>query len=147
MGTTINSLYTLTDMTGRRANDNRTVVVATIEMKSRHMVIVICSVIPGMLVMLMTLPAMGQWALVFPVVFVGIGFLASEARTRTGLKQRIYKDMLAKSKAHLNEFVLSGHPIDPGGSEFGVIHQTAVPLKPGPQADKTAFIDISGRAA
>lgn len=147
MASTINSLYMLTEMTGRRSNENRTVVIASFEMRARHFWVAAGSLVPGLLFLLIMMPLMGQWSIVWPVLFVGVAFLIAETRTRTGLKQRVYKEMLAKKKSRDGEFLLAGHPIDPRSTEFAAITQTAIPLKPPAGHDRAGFIDITKAAA
>ncbi|XKH58639.1 hypothetical protein LG293_16440 (plasmid) [Citricoccus nitrophenolicus] len=147
MASTINSLYMLTEMTGRRSNENRTVVIASFEMRARHFWVAAFSLVPGLLVLLLMLPAMGQWAIVWPLLFVVAAFLITETRTRTGLKQRVYKELAAKKVSRDGQFILAGHPIDPRSAEFGAITQTAIPLTPPASHGQATFIDITEATA
>lgn len=147
MATSINSLYMLTGMTGRRANENRTIVVATFEMKSRHFWIAAFALVPGLLMLLILMPAIGQWSILAPVIIVGLAFLATEARTRTGLKQRVYRDMVAKARSQEGKFLLCGHEVNPTSHVFGVVSQTAVPLQRPASADRDELITITTHGA
>lgn len=130
MASSINSLYMLTEMTGRRSNEGRTMVLSGFEMKNRHFWIAVFSVGPGLMLMLLLMPAIGQWSVLVPVLTGIVGFILAEARSRTGLKERLYKDLIAKSKANLGKFVLCGHPIEVHDYRFGRITRTAAPLTP-----------------
>lgn len=143
MASTINSLYMLTEMTGRRSNEQRRVIIGTFEMRHRHFWVSVISLAPGLLLMLMLMPAIKEWAVLIPPVTLGLGFLFAEARSRTGLKQRYYKDLIAKAKSNINQFTLAGHPIEVSGAKFGAITATSVPLHPSPTAAGSDLIEVA----
>ncbi|WP_022894568.1 hypothetical protein [Agromyces subbeticus] len=104
--------YALTDLTGRRRNEGRTDSKAGFEYNRRHAIIagiaVACSLPVSAFVFLIVGPVA---FVVVPLLSIVAGFLGFEARSRKGLKQRMYRSALDKRNAGLNRIYLCWRPI------------------------------------
>ena len=125
----INSLFLLTDYTGRTSNQGRTTVIGTVEMKLRTAIIGGIALVPAFLLMLIVMPFVGTWSILAVPAVLGLTFLLIEGRSKEGLRLRTYQTMRDKYRSHLNEFRLCGEPIDPSGAGFGYIRQMALPTE------------------
>lgn len=118
------SMYTLTEMTGRRKNDDRTIVVATFKFNRYNFFIAIVSAIlsapiAALVAMLLGPFGWSMWALVVPVLAMVAGtYLTS--RVRDG-QQRQFTKMLDK------QMVSSGKGRR-GVAESSVVYVAGEPL-------------------
>jgi hypothetical protein len=94
--------YSLTRLTGRRKNADRSIVVATVEVNRTTFIIVVlslaASVIPAVIVGIL-LGSNGAFALIVPAAFVAAGLILVDQRTRKGLQLRRYEAMWDKRRA------------------------------------------------
>lgn len=125
----INSLFLLTDYTGRTSNQGRTTVIGTVEMKLRTAVIGGIALVPGFLLMLIVMPFLGTWSILAVPLVEGLAFLLIEKRSNEGLKLRTYQTLRDKKRSNLNEFRICGEPIQVSKQEFGYIRQMTVPTE------------------
>lgn len=125
----INSLFLLTDYTGRTSNQGRTTVIGTVEMKLRTAVIGGIALVPGFLLMLIVMPFLGTWSILAVPLVEGLAFLLIEKRSNEGLKLRTYQTLRDKKRSSLNEFRICGEPIQVSKQEFGYIRQMTVPTE------------------
>ena len=93
----INSLYLLTDMTGRASGSERTMIVATMEMKMRTFWIALAAAVPGLILTALFYPMVGIWALAWLALSEGAAFFLIEKRTADGLRLRTYQTLLDKA--------------------------------------------------
>ncbi len=95
-------VYSLTQLTGRRKNVDRTIVVATVEVNRATFLVVVlsalASVLPSLLVALLLGP-FSAYALIVPVLCIGAGLFLVDQRTRKGLQLRRYEAMWDKRRA------------------------------------------------
>ncbi|KAB1661632.1 hypothetical protein F8O07_06925 [Pseudoclavibacter sp. CFCC 13796] len=107
------SMYTLTELTGRRRNQDRTIVIATVEASKRTWVAGILGAIGGGIVAmpLVLLTAGG------PILGAAAGAAAAiflfTKRSSTGLKQEYYKQFRdrAKAKKRLGVLTMCNEPV------------------------------------
>lgn len=126
----INSLYSLTPMTGRTSGNDRTTVIGTVEMKWRTFWIGIFALIPGAFLTMVFFLIIREWAFLWiPIVEIAAFYLI-ESRTTDGLNVRRYQGMLDKKKSSINTFYLCGQPIDVQDETYGIIRQITMPVKP-----------------
>ena len=124
----INSLYLLTDMTGRASGSERTMIVATMEMKMRTFWIALAAAAPGLILTALFYPMIGIWAMVWLALTEGAAFFLIEKRTSDGLRLRTYQTLLDKKRSNKDTFYLCGQPVDVGSTQFGKIQQITAPV-------------------
>lgn len=124
----INSLYLLTDMTGRASGSERTMIVATLEMKMRTFWIALAAAVPGLILTALFYPMIGIWAMAWLALSEGAAFFLIEKRTADGLRLRTYQTLLDKKRSNKDAFYLCGQPVDVGSTEFGTIQQITAPV-------------------
>lgn len=121
-------LYDLTPLTGKKSNENRTTVVANIEMKPRTKWVVLISFVASLPVAAIFALFMGLYGTIAIPLVIGGAHLLFNARTSSGLKQRNIETLLDKKKSGDNQFYLCGKQVEVGQSVFGVIRRTVVPI-------------------
>lgn len=125
---TINSLYLLTGMTGRTSGSERTMIVATVEMKFRSFWIALIALVPGFILMMMFFPLIDSWSMLWVAIVEFAAFFLIERRTTDGLRLRTYQAMFDKKRSNLNVFYLCGQPIEVQGTPYGTIQQITAPV-------------------
>lgn len=89
-------MYSLTEMTGRRKNVDRTIVIATVEVKRFTFIVTLGSIVaslPVAAVVALLLGPYAAFAFILPVVFVFAGLFLVDQRSRKGLQLRRYEAM------------------------------------------------------
>lgn len=124
----VNSLYSLTPMTGRTAGADRTTVIGTVEMKWRTFWIAIFALVPGGILTAVFYPMIDVWSFLWMAITEGLAFYLIEKRSKEGLRLRTYQTFFDKKKSNVNEFYLCGQRIDVRGEEFGTIRQITAPV-------------------
>lgn len=108
----INSLYLLTEMTGKQANTGRTAVIGTFEVKWRNLIIFLIALVPGMIITSIFFGLLGSIAVLWvPIVQIGAFWLFAK-RQRDGLKLHTWKAVLDKKNAKTHRFTLCGQVLD-----------------------------------
>jgi hypothetical protein len=125
---TINSLDLMTGMTGRTSGSERTMIVATVEMKFRSFWIALIALVPGGILMAMFFPLINTWSVLWVVAVEIAAFFLIERRTAEGLRLRTYQAIVDKKKSNLNVFYLCGQPIEVEGTQYGTIQQITAPV-------------------
>lgn len=141
----VNSLYSLTPMTGRTAGADRTTVIGTVEMKWRTFWIAIFALVPGGILTAVFYPMIDAWAFLWMAISEGLAFYLIEKRSKEGLRLRTYQTFFDKKKSNINEFYLCGQRIDVRGEEFGTVRQITVPVslsRPVDKPDLTTYEDF-----
>ncbi|WP_198398375.1 hypothetical protein [Brevibacterium antiquum] len=119
-------IFTLTDLTGKQAQTGRTTVMWGTEVPRRYVYLTVAGFFPGMLAMAITAPFLGVYAFgAFAFVIISI-IVMVEWRSRTGLKQRLYKTVYDSVTAIENEFILCGKRIPVAAYSPGVIYRSTV---------------------
>lgn len=119
-------IFTLTDLTGKQAQTGRTTVMWGTEVPRRYVYLTVAGFFPGMLAMAITAPFLGVYAFgAFAFVIISI-IVMVEWRSRTGLKQRLYKSVYDSVTAIENEFILCGKRIPVAAYSPGVIYRSTV---------------------
>lgn len=124
-------LFTLTELTGRRSKDERTMIVQGIEVPRRYGIIFIASFLPALFLGLFVWPFLGSTAaFTAMIVFIAVVFIALEARSRKGLKLRMYQTVFDKGRSHLRRLnghvIRCGQPVDRISATPGYIRFSAV---------------------
>lgn len=107
------SMYTLTELTGRRRNQDRTIVIATVEASKRTWVAgILGAVAGGIITMPLVLLTAGAPILGGAAGAVAAIFLFTK-RSSTGLKQEYYKQFRdrAKAKRRLGVLTMCNEPV------------------------------------
>lgn len=104
-------VYSLTPLTGRRRNENRRMVVATVEIKRRTFLVAGASLlasapVTGLLAMLV-----GVWAIIVPLLFIGAGLWLWDSRQRKGLKLLNYQAILDTRRARNGVLYAAGRVV------------------------------------
>ncbi|MFS0884969.1 hypothetical protein [Aeromicrobium sp. 179-A 4D2 NHS] len=121
------AMFSLTDLTGRNRDANRTTVIGTVEMKWRVWIILLIAFPFAILAALFAMPFVGiTGLLLIPVVEGGAVFLIHR-RTKSGLKLRTYEHLLDKQKAVINQYFLGGQPIDMNPAQYSVVYTSSAP--------------------
>lgn len=126
----INSLYSLTPMTGRTAGNDRTTVIGTVEMKWRTFWIAVFALIPGGLLTGMFFILIREWAFLWIPIVELAAFYLIEGRTSDGLNVRNIQAIADKKNAKINTFYLCGRPIDIHDDSYGIVRQITMPVQP-----------------
>lgn len=137
-------LFTLTELTGRKSKDERTMIVQGFEFPRRYGLIFILAFLPALFGGLSVLPFFGPaGSFVTGLIIVLIFFVGFEARSRKGLKLKMYQTVFDKSQNQICK--LNGHVIRCGqvvedlAESPGYIRMSAVDArKPSPDDDLDA---------
>lgn len=104
-------VYTLTDLTGRRRNNDRRHVIATFEVPHRAAIVGVVSLLASVpVVMLFTLVFGGYALLVLPVLMVA-GQVLFNSRMKNGLELHRFQAILNKRQAVNGQFLHNGIPM------------------------------------
>lgn len=123
----MHNLYTLTALTGRDADANRTVVVLGIDARQRPLIVASLAAVPGLVMTLVLWPAIGEFAIFVLPMVVAAALVLVEVRVRTGLRHRTYQALLDRGRSDAGKFFLCGREIDPDQREFSVLQCASVP--------------------
>ncbi|MGK3708802.1 hypothetical protein [Arthrobacter sp. IK3] len=124
----VNSLYSLTPMTGRTSGADRTTVIGTVEMKWRTFWIAVFAMVPGGILTALFYPMLDAWSFLWIAITEALAFYVIERRSKEGLRLRTYQTFFDKKKSNINEFYLCGQRIDVNGEEFGTLRQITAPV-------------------
>lgn len=120
------SLFSLTELTGKRSKDERTMVIQGVEMPRRYGIIAFVAFLPSMFAGISVFPFFGGVGavIVFGIAML-LAFLIIEARSRKGLKLRMYQTVFDKGQNYLRKLngnvIRCGRIIDPLDSSPGFI--------------------------
>lgn len=120
------SLFSLTELTGRKSKDERTMVVQGFEMPRRYGIIAFVAFLPSLFAGISVFPFFGGvGALVVFMIAMLAAFLIIEARSRRGLKLRMYQTVFDKGQNYLRKLngnvIRCGRVVDPLDSTPGYI--------------------------
>jgi len=104
-------VYSLTALTGRRKNENRRMVVATVELRRVVVIVAGLSVLASAPVALVLSPMLGPWALTVPVIGAVIGLWLFDARQGRGLRLKNYQAIVDHRRSRNGVLYASGAPI------------------------------------
>jgi len=131
--------YNLTDITGRKAADRRTITFATIDWQRRTLMVLAWSLLPGAVVVAVLWPLMQEVALLFAAATVGVLMWLFLSKTRDAREVSKYRDMRDRldSKKDVGRFYLAGREVDPMVNEPTVLHQEMASVTPPHQVART----------
>lgn len=120
-------VYNLTPLTGRKRNVDRRIVIQGFDVRRRSLIVF------G-IALALSLPPSGVLALVFgPVAFVIVppvvilaAFVLIEGRSRRGLQLALYRSLLDKRRANIQDVFICWRPV-PRSSEFVTITAASMP--------------------
>ncbi|WIE80970.1 hypothetical protein [Curtobacterium sp. MCSS17_016] len=105
------SVYSLTDLTGRRKNDGRTMIISGIEVGRRTLIVFSLSGVLSLVPTLMLLPFFGILVIaIVPPIVIAASFIFFEGRSRRGLQVRRYREFLDKRQNDANTFYVCFQP-------------------------------------
>lgn len=104
-------VYSLTDLTGQRRNENRRMVVMTFEIKRRTFLVSLVSFAASLPVTGLVGLLFGVWAVIVPMVFIGFGLWMWDSRQRKGLRLLNYQAILDTRKARNGVLYAAGQPV------------------------------------
>lgn len=105
-------MYNLTEMTGREATSQRTVIIGSVELNKRAWYLMIASFPVGVIFGALLWPLLGELAIfAVPVVAVGALFLF-HWRSNNGLRLRYFESIMDKRRARVGEAMLANQAID-----------------------------------
>lgn len=107
----IPKVFSLTDLTGKDAGKDRTVIVVTLEMPARYAYVAVLAFLPSVLLASMLIPFFGTWSLMLVAVFEVALVVLYERRSTKGLKQRTYRTLLDSIKSGDGAIQLCGKEI------------------------------------
>lgn len=119
------AVYVLTDLTGRKAQADRTVTAWGMDFYRRHLLIVGLSVVPAMMLTLVLMPWLGPSSAFVGLASIIVIFVLVEWRSRNGLKQRLYRTVYDSMTAVENEFILCGRRISIANYSPGLIYRSS----------------------
>lgn len=120
------SLFSLTELTGKKSRDERTMVIQGFEMPRRYGIIAFVAFLPSLFAGISVFPFFGGVGAVIVFMLTMLAaFLIIEARSRKGLKLRMYQTVFDKGQNYLRKLngnvVRCGRVIDPLDSTPGYI--------------------------
>lgn len=104
-------VYSLTELTGRRRNENRRMVVMTVEIKRRTFLVSLLAVLASVPVAGIIAIFAGVWAIVVPAIAVGVALWLWDSRQRKGLKLLNYQRILDQRRARNGVLYAAGQVI------------------------------------
>lgn len=104
-------VYDLTSLTGRRRNDNRRMVVLTVEVKRHTFLVAGLSFTASVPLAGLVGVFAGPWALVVPALAVIAGLWLWDSRQRRGLQLLNYQAIVDSRKASNGQLYAAGQPI------------------------------------
>lgn len=104
-------VYSLTQLTGSRRNEDRRTVLFTFEVRQYTVWVVALSALASAPVTLLLIAIIGMYGLFFPIVAVMAGLILWDTRQRSGLKLRTYQAILDRRRAQNGVLYASGAPI------------------------------------
>ena len=122
----MNNLHTLTALTGRDANANRTFAKAGFEARRRTVVVLAIGLFPALIATAIVWAFVGQYAAVVLPVVEGAVFWLVESRTKGGLQQKQYTALLDKRRSDSGRFYMCGQVVDPDLNELGTVVKASV---------------------
>jgi hypothetical protein len=122
----VNNLHTLTALTGRDANANRTFAKAGFEARRRTVVVLAIGLFPALIATAIVWAFIGQYAAVVLPVVEGAVFWLVESRTKGGLQQKQYTALLDKRRSDSGRFYMCGQVVDPDLNELGTVVKASV---------------------
>ena len=130
-------MFSLTELTGREASAQRTVVIGTVEMNWRVWMVLVWTFPLAVIVAAFFYPFLQAGSLLIIPAVEGGALYMIHRRTRSGLKLRTYQALWDRKKSATNTFFICGQPIDLALDNFMVLANAAVPnpyYKPSAQA-------------
>lgn len=126
----MSTMYTLTAMTGREAAATRTVIIGSIEFNWRVWMILLWTTPIAVLAAAVTWPLLGQIAVFMIPLVEGLALFMIHRRSPHGLRLRTYQALWDKKRASLNTFLLCGHRIDIGSTDYRLLQHNTAPYQP-----------------
>lgn len=127
----MNSLYSLTNMTGKKASADRTRVVGTVEMKARTYWVVMGSLLPAMAVAGIFAPVIKEYALMVVPVVIALALVLFNRRQRDGLQLYTYSALRDRygrgSRDKLYQLTQCHMPLDVSKPRLEVIAPSSTP--------------------
>jgi len=106
------AVYTLTDLTGRKKNIGRTMIVSGIEVRRNTIIVASVSLIISLVPTFVVFWFVGVYAVVFvPAAFIGAGFFLL-SKSRQGLQLSQYRALNDKRRADPNTFFICFRPTE-----------------------------------
>lgn len=127
-------VFDLTPMTRGAASDRKTVV-ATFEVKTRHFVILVASMIPSMILVASFWGLIREYAILIWPLVTGAIFFFTEGRTKSGMQVRYWEALRNRTKSMDGRFFIGTTEVHPLNREIREVHRSSVPV---PRAGSTA---------
>lgn len=127
----MNNLHTLTALTGRDANQHRTVVIQGFEASRTTFIIVGVLSVPTLLLTAVAWSIIDYYAVLVGAAAAGGGWWLLATQSRRGLQRRTFETLLDKKRSDAGQFYMCGRVIDPEMNELGTVVASTVP-RPGP---------------
>ena len=135
-------VYSLTALTGRRRNENRRTVIATVEVRRGAFIVAVGSLLVGLIPTAVLAPMLGAWSIVIPMLAITAGLWLFDMRQTRGLRLTNYQAIADSKKVRNGVLYASGAPIT---APPLVMHQKVVLLAgpahaapPAKTADRTS---------
>lgn len=124
------NVYNLTDLTGQRANDKRTVTLLTAELTPKVLVVSVVALIPSLVLAVAFWGLLGSYAILIPVVVVVAADWLFTARTNDARRLPQYKALLdqRQAKAMVGKFVVGTRVVDPMMSDSLHLVSASIPV-------------------
>lgn len=104
-------IYSLTELTGERRNENRRTVILTVEVKRRTFLVSAFAFAASFPVTGLLFVVAGVYALFFPILAIGVALWLWDSRQRNGLKLLNYQAIIDSRKAKNGVLYAAGAPI------------------------------------
>lgn len=105
-------LYSLTEYTGQKASDERTIYSQGFEIKTQLLKVVIAALVPALFISMLASIFIGNLAiLIIPVVVITVVILF-EGRARKGPRIRLYRQLIDQHNSKESSFYIGGRRVD-----------------------------------
>lgn len=124
------NVYDLTDLTGQRADEVRTVTVMTIDFRPKVLIVGVTALLPSVILASALWSLINAYAVLVPVVVVAIAVWLFTARTSDARRMPQYQAMLdaRKAKSAVGRFVVGTREVDPMMSDNLLLVTASVPV-------------------
>jgi hypothetical protein len=119
-------MFSLTELTGREASAQRSVVIGTVEMNWRVWMVLVWTFPLALIITAIGFAIVGSVAIVLIPVVEAFALYMIHFRTRSGLKLRRYQALWDRKKSAVNQFFVCGQPIDLSQSKWTTLASASV---------------------
>src|SRR5690606_3943486 len=119
--------YNLTEMVGRRSDQDRTMIVATVEVRRTYFWISLIAAAPALLIALILSPIFGVYSVLVVIGVIAGAIFLFGTNTRDGLKVKQWEALNDRRHAGTGKVFLCQQEVDPLASDILHVKSGSVP--------------------